>query len=358
MNHERKILIVGNGFDLQHGLKTGYRDFIEYCRVLKTTKITTREKVSNYHEMQKLIRELYSMCPSVYEELDDLLDSFWINYFVKLPTKRLDWIDFERDIESTVKTIYKSIESDGKYLQSKQFDEYRQYLPEMDRNISISEEIFQILNRDLKKLNRLLEIYLETRVYPNIQKIPSKYQLFKDIHPDMVISFNYTNTYAEIYNPTIKFDYIHGKADIKRNASDCNMVLGFDDHYFNNENTVLEIVPFEKYYQRIVNRTSNDYQQWITQMCDAARPYQKHLYFYGHSFSPADGDVIKKLITNPYTDTTIYYRKGVETDRARIIQNLAVILTPDELLNRINKSVNGIIFKEVDMDSMRIDNNM
>lgn len=261
MNHERKILIVGNGFDLQHGLKTGYRDFIEYCRVLKTTEITTREKVSNYHEMQKLIRELYSMCSSVYEELDDLLDSFWINYFVKLPTKRLDWIDFERDIESTVKTIYKSIESDGKYLQSKQFDEYRRYLPEMDRNISISEEIFQILNRDLKKLNRLLEIYLETRVYPNIQKIPSKYQLFEDIHPDMVISFNYTNTYAEIYNPTIKFDYIHGKADIKRNASDCNMVLGFDDHYFNNENTVLEIVPFEKYYQRIVNRTSNDYQR-------------------------------------------------------------------------------------------------
>lgn len=25
------ILIIGNGFDLAHGLKTSYRDFLNYC---------------------------------------------------------------------------------------------------------------------------------------------------------------------------------------------------------------------------------------------------------------------------------------------------------------------------------------
>ena len=30
------ILIIGNGFDLAHGLKTSYKDFLEYCKEKET----------------------------------------------------------------------------------------------------------------------------------------------------------------------------------------------------------------------------------------------------------------------------------------------------------------------------------
>lgn len=32
-NRELDILIIGNGFDLAHGLKTSYKDFLEFCEL-------------------------------------------------------------------------------------------------------------------------------------------------------------------------------------------------------------------------------------------------------------------------------------------------------------------------------------
>ena len=31
---ETKILIIGNGFDLAHGLPTAYKDFMQFCNVV------------------------------------------------------------------------------------------------------------------------------------------------------------------------------------------------------------------------------------------------------------------------------------------------------------------------------------
>ena len=34
-----KILIIGNGFDLAHGLPTKYTDFLKICSIAKTAKV-------------------------------------------------------------------------------------------------------------------------------------------------------------------------------------------------------------------------------------------------------------------------------------------------------------------------------
>ncbi len=80
-------------------------------------------------------------------------------------------------------------------------------------------------------------------------------RLFSDIKANKLISFNYTATYQNIYNKAIPTDYIHGRARLNHKKGEtCNLVLGFDDHYFDSANTVQELIPFEKYYQRIVYR--------------------------------------------------------------------------------------------------------
>lgn len=35
-----KILIIGNGFDLAHGLPTKYTDFLQICSIVKTAKVS------------------------------------------------------------------------------------------------------------------------------------------------------------------------------------------------------------------------------------------------------------------------------------------------------------------------------
>lgn len=40
------ILVIGNGFDLAHGLLTGYGDFLEFCRMVKMIFRVEYNKVS------------------------------------------------------------------------------------------------------------------------------------------------------------------------------------------------------------------------------------------------------------------------------------------------------------------------
>lgn len=42
------ILVVGNGFDLAHGLPTRYWDFMKFILAFKSLKGNTREKVEKY----------------------------------------------------------------------------------------------------------------------------------------------------------------------------------------------------------------------------------------------------------------------------------------------------------------------
>ncbi len=82
-----------------------------------------------------------------------------------------------------------------------------------------------ILLNDLNRLIRCLEIYLSGCV-----KTEDNYKLpdIADLKIDRVISFNYTDTYKLIYHPadTVKYYFIHGKADLNSTLDDCNLVLG------------------------------------------------------------------------------------------------------------------------------------
>lgn len=48
----------------------------------------------------------------------------------------------------------------------------------------------------------------------------------------------------------------------------CNLVLGYYDHYFESVDTIAELIPFEKYYERIVFLNSNAYFKWINESDD------------------------------------------------------------------------------------------
>ena len=80
-NRELDILIIGNGFDLAHGLKTSYKDFLEFC------KLQIESKNSEYYKK--------------------FATNLWLKHFI---TRQLNlgntWIDLESEIYDVIKYMH------------------------------------------------------------------------------------------------------------------------------------------------------------------------------------------------------------------------------------------------------------
>ncbi len=332
------ILIIGNGFDIAHKLPTRYKDFLEVCATTKKAgKYWDKDKTNaDFAGINKRQRKIHkSFCSKVeyplWAEFYDIgKTNFWISYLQERKTVvGENWIDFEEEIRVVMESAYRSVEGslDRKVdiftitnLKLREYCERHNY----HRKRPYRELFSELLNAN-KRLIRAMEIYMDGYIYKlDVKQLP--YISSKDI--DKVLSFNYTVTYTEHYNPRVDCCYIHGKADVRRSIDDCNLVLGYDDHYVEGVKAVPELIPFEKYYQRIVNRNDKQYFDWIDEINNSKE--DSTVYIYGHSLGATDGDVLRKFILNDHVRVKIYYYS--ETDRAEKIKNLAVVLEPDNLI--------------------------
>lgn len=84
------FLIIGNGFDLTHGLPTGYIDFLKYCQ-----DYDRNNPVSSVEELNK--------------EFDLFIgNNIWLKYFLDVVTdlkSTRTWIDFEKEIAEVIQDI-------------------------------------------------------------------------------------------------------------------------------------------------------------------------------------------------------------------------------------------------------------
>lgn len=394
------ILIVGNGFDLAHGLPTSYSDFLGFVIYFKIIhdanpesidrckeadefkKLDTRvqeyllsEKIRN--KQDKLMNELYSL----------LSNNTWINHLeecsLKNRLKGKNWIDFESEISEVVRALeylkknnkeilkyndYNKVEIDDNELYKKACD----FLYEMKnlfitRGFDINEidphnfydfiarKIINELNNDLNSLIRCLEIYLED-VVGNIKIIKTLPDINEIDKIDKLISFNYTNTFKKVYDEEqkVEYDYIHGKLDISRDIIENNMVLGIDEYLEDGDkNKELDFIQFKKYFQRIYKKTGCKYKNWLEKLKNSKvsvlKPsnsfFENNIYIYGHSLDVTDKDILKELIMFPKTQTTIFYYD--KNDYAQKIANLVGIIEQDILIDSVYGKNPRIIFKEI-----------
>lgn len=266
--------------------------------------------------------------------------------------------------------------------------------------ISTYRHIRDKLRTDLNKLIRALEIYLSdfvnsqecNKILPNIEEI-MKYP-FEYVDGSIedkisyIISFNYTNTYEQIYfkdeNIENYIHYIHGKADIIHEMEDNNMVLGIDEFLPNDrKDKDIEFIAFKKFYQRICKETGSKYKEWVDEIqsdfqiyndaenncmemlkcalreddMEKALKWQKsahenntkkmkkhNLYIFGHSLDVTDKDILKELILNDNVDTTIFFRNQEQKEQQ--VANLVKVIGPDELIRRTGGSTKTIAFEQ------------
>lgn len=327
----KKILLIGNGFDLAHGLPTSYSYFLDFCDKVEkkfnfqsgiNEKDYKTNELNDWNIDDSIKSKLYEWDKNTNNNLnklfieiyDNIKDNIWINYFLNIRyTLGKNWIDFESEISNIIQAfecIRDNIERRERIQQSernkviklevvkdfvdisKEIEGLKELdLEDMYTNLKLFDVYIKKMTVDLDRLIRALEIYISEFI--NKIEVLQKNDDIKDINPDCVLSFNYSNTYERIYGQSnkIEYDYIHGKADITNNVNTCNLVLGIDEYLEEcDRDNKLEFLPFKKFYQRIYKSTDSSYMEWVDEIRQNSEcPYE--LYIFGHSLDKTDKDV-------------------------------------------------------------------
>lgn len=305
------ILLIGNGFDLAHGLPTGYIDFLGFCKMLNIVysdessnpeelweKLDIKLKIEeNTHLLKLKFIELYTIAreeidkdkagkrvttSTKYDELYECIENnIWIMYFLNNPLyQKENWIDFESEISNVVQNMEQiskevplgtvtNISEENRTIFARVFA-----MQERPFKMTETREEFDkcvaTLIIDLNRLTRAMEIYFCE--YVEKIKVLKRTPDIKDLDIQYVISLNYTNTFLKLYGfkhrADVKekdlYDFVHGKASISNSIETNNMVLGIDEYLSEDKkNKEIEFITFKKYYQRIFKGTGCKYKVWV-----------------------------------------------------------------------------------------------
>jgi len=236
-----KLYLIGNGFDLAHGLKTRYSDFLLWY-------INKSIKVYNYSNSNIYEDDLMILDSNGYKMTEfDSLSSFkeYLNksrltfqpknfLFGRILNKadELNWVDIEYEYYLVLLTLYRKIEKHN----STKFDG--------------SDKLIKDVNICFDLLKDQLIEYLHTiKIQSNNQEIESRFnsELNKNaIDKVLFLVFNYTNT-IELYLKSLKMKshkliYIHGQLNEKRNP----IIFGYGDE-------------MDEYYKKIESLNLNEF---------------------------------------------------------------------------------------------------
>ena len=388
------ILVIGNGFDLAHGLPTTYSNFLGFIKVFKKHRVHfnangcgygqfyTEEKYNMIAESlhSQFVREHEKVClellkhilisESHYEEYVKLtfciIGNSWIEYFLKTieEDERLgkNWIDFENEIAQVINGYDEIRRTPSKH--SSEFNTSERKASSMNRIVEgilkaignnadiTAESIEEKMQHDLEKLISCLALYLERVVLINVENaklIP----VLEKVKIHKVLSFNYTSTYKHLYDISAKceYDYLHGKIN-QDNPLESELVLGIVEFQEGEErDSDNRFITYKKFYQRILKRTGCRYKSWMhegylgedCEVGDYSGVDHKKLFIFGHSLDVTDKDVLSELILNDNTDTTIYYHS--EYALGEKIVNMVKVIGQDELISRVHGDNPTIVFK-------------
>ncbi|MBP5588993.1 MAG: hypothetical protein J6X26_00470, partial [Bacteroidales bacterium] len=186
-------MLIGNGFDLAHGLPTKYTDFLDLCEGLSSGINPLSEN--------GICRDFYQSVGKHYLVFKSLISyNAWIEHFKSRRQMIGDsWIDFESEIKEVVMMIYNSVGlSTGEF--------FRCNFPALKSlDIVVREKYrkkeytykmyFDCLHKELIELTSAMNIYFDSYVD---SFRPDLISFFSHHLFDRLLSFNYTNTYTNL----------------------------------------------------------------------------------------------------------------------------------------------------------------
>lgn len=267
-----RLFIIGNGFDIAHGLSTKYNDFINYywgtimCSDHNDGIVSFKKSGYDFRHCKSLknVQEHLLNCgdfqnPEIinsnfkYDNNSNFI-TYHNNFFYKLNRKFSDakWVDIEMEYYTTLRKLSneESSQTDEQILKlNKEFevikDKFGEYLmsevePKV-RSVRFSEmaDIFKSIkiNRQTDLFNFLLEfpfsIAKEIKLQIKERKDADKESPIFSFGKTMILNFNYTSTIANYIHqiPNSNSLYIHGKVGSEKNPINFGFGDEMDDHY-------------------------------------------------------------------------------------------------------------------------------
>lgn len=331
------ILVLGNGFDLYHGLKTKYYDFVQF---VKNPPMDTEHRIKQICDQNTFLQ-----------------------YFIKVCEINDNWIDCEEEIERVVLLVQKII--NNSYIAENgvtRFNEdvtisniefiIMQQLKKYGTELSVPAFAFKeeyVINKVLNKKKVLqdfrdeLEEVIDALSYYlgkelSEKDIDNKCPQIADKEFQLVVNFNYTNTYEKVYSKDSIVFYQHGK--LKRPRT---VVLGIPD----DNDISLDFVYFKKYFQRIQKR-SGILEKEFLRYEDQNDLNSTTTYFFGMSMGKTDEDLIKQIIGR--SDKIIIFYYDQEDYEGKVV-NLIDVFGREKIEKWLNSD--KIKFEELKWDADR-----
>lgn len=365
------VLLLGNGFDIYYKLPTQYINFLNTVDFL----------IKNYSDEMRSIGDVFSSgtlqskdefitdCYSAHKETFDITllndnkireiisltkNNIWFSYLLKSFNKNVGWIDFEKEIAFVVKAFKDFFENNKvKFNIHAEFSEDIEYILRFfgfffektdtgiingpshkvkaeftveyplnsKKYIIDKEKIAKVLSDELNDLANALNLYLRCFVENSLELIKEEksFELFKALSPaNLVVTFNYTNTYEKFYSNNDSY-HLHGNINDK-------IVLGINPDEFDELETVdTSLLSFKKYFQRTMYETDSEYLRWISSFSGDIGHYT--LIVMGHSLDVTDKDIISEVFSNAVNIYILYHNSRA---KALYISNLIKIFGKDK----------------------------
>ena len=275
-----RLVIIGNGFDIAHGLKTSYSDFINWYWEKRLNALLTENSAVSGDCLCKLEIKNTTECPNWFNffyshSFRDLLTGKW-----KYPPSDIIGGIKEKTNDFSVKcsiffeTILQSIETRGwvdiendYYQLLKRCSESKDCgytVKELNMQLGfLQEKLIEYLgsigtNRYKKELHNAMIEFFDPKDFStegkkkalenmgledaNLEEIQNNFEEQKKLRPEriMLLSFNYTSTAKMYGNFNLEFNYIHGELEHPK-----NIIFGYGDE-------------LDRHYQDILDRNDNE----------------------------------------------------------------------------------------------------
>lgn len=364
------VLLLGNGFDLYHNLPTDYSDFLHTANFLINSYSDDMDVIGSIlgnkglHEKSKHIKICYDTYQSSYDsipiekekiiEICDLLQKNpWFHYLTGSFNKVIGWIDFEKEISTVIHSFNDFLKLEKTELNIMKLSalnrhilfKFNYFLGKVGENTSPlsghsshrvkpeylteypygskrfilnKEKIIDELSNELFKFSNALRLYLSCFVENTLSSI-KHHKNFKKCpaieHIDNVVSFNYTNTFEEIYSD-IEVFHLHGNINN-------SIVLGVNpDESDDGETVDVSFISFKKYFQRTMYESDVAYIKWLRGL-----ESEINLLIMGHSLDITDKDIIQELFYEANKITILFHNLN---SKASYIANLIKIFGKEE----------------------------
>ena len=382
----KKILVVGNGFDLAHGLPTKYNDFL-YFLVLCIDAFSDWKKLDGddgnqkYYECEQVAIHNILQNDSENDSVKKIFDENRKNIEKILKSKSMknhfsendllkymicvyankqnfncefQWIDVEDELMRFVKyfnvsniihvgnKIYLEPKINGKTFYCMDISQHLETLSDIPKD-KLKSKVFEYIFKNLEQFSSLLKMYLKLVMDKFHAKNELHFKFSSNVQNDFyfshIISFNYTNT-STIYNSKAKIYYVNGC------LKDKNIILGIENPFSSDSNEYLDdnVHLFFKNVQRILYDFKYKHNTWFKKSNNDFYPKygdlkikdkSRDVYIVGHSLALSDKYILLDIFEQSDNITIFYYN---DDDKKSKITNLYKILGDEKFYKYVNNN--------------------